>query len=287
MNVPELTASATPPTLDVENLSVTYARSRIKAVNGVDLHLSSGRLGIVGESGSGKSTVGRALMRLLPPSAKADAERMRFEGEDLLSLGERGYRKLRGKRMSLIMQDPRYSLNPVRSIGDQVAEAAGLHLGLRGKAAREAAAAMLERVRIRNVRTVMDLYPHQISGGMGQRVMIAMMLIARPRLVIADEPTSALDVSVRAEVLELLDELVREQNSSLILISHDIRMVASFCDEVAVMYKGRVVETIHDLAQAEHPYTRGLLSALPDPARPVRRLAVPDRKRLDQLEAQS
>ncbi|WP_460275810.1 ABC transporter ATP-binding protein [Celeribacter sp. ULVN23_4] len=272
------------PTLRVQGLSVRYGRGALKAVNGVDLTLSAGRLGIVGESGSGKSTVGRALMRLLPPSATVEADLMELEGRDLRKLNERGFRKLRGKDMALIMQDPRYSLNPVRSIGDQVAEAANLHLGLKGRAARNAAAEMLERVRIRNVASAMELYPHQISGGMGQRVMIAMMLIARPRLVIADEPTSALDVSVRAEVLELLDELVREQGSSLILISHDIRMVAAFCDEVAVMYKGRVVETIQDLSQAQHIYTQGLLSALPDPSNPVQRLHVPDRKRLEQLE---
>ncbi|WP_417280057.1 ABC transporter ATP-binding protein [Celeribacter sp.] len=275
------------PTLRVQGLNVRYGRGALKAVNGVDLTLSAGRLGIVGESGSGKSTVGRALMRLLPPSATVEADLMELEGRDLRKLNERGFRKLRGKDMALIMQDPRYSLNPVRSIGDQVAEAANLHLGLKGRAARNAAAEMLDRVRIRNVASVMDLYPHQISGGMGQRVMIAMMLIARPRLVIADEPTSALDVSVRAEVLELLDELVREQGSSLILISHDIRMVAAFCDEVAVMYKGRVVEMIQDLTQAKHIYTQGLLSALPDPSNPVRRLHVPDRKRLEQMEAQS
>lgn len=280
MNAPDPTALPA-PTLDVRDLTVTFARGCVKAVNGVNLHLASGRLGIVGESGSGKSTVGRALMRLLPPSAGVAASVMEFEGQDLRRLGERGYRKLRGRQMSLIMQDPRYSLNPVKSVGDQVAEAAKLHLGLRGRAAYTAAADMLERVRIRNVNTAMGLYPHQISGGMGQRVMIAMMLIAKPRLVIADEPTSALDVSVRAEVLELLDELVREHGSSLILISHDIRMVASFCDQVAVMYKGRVMETIEDLTQAQHVYTQGLLSAMPDPDNRVRRLAVPDRQRLE------
>lgn len=276
--------TAASPTISARNLTVRYARATTSAVNAVDLELSSGRLGIVGESGSGKSTVGRALLGLLPPSATVDADTLSFEGQDLRGVSERGYRKLRGKDMALIMQDPRYSLNPVRSIGFQVMEAAKLHLGLRGKAARDAAAEMLAQVRIRDVNTVMDLYPHQISGGMGQRVMIAMMLIAKPRLVIADEPTSALDVSVRAEVLGLLDALVREQGAALVLISHDIRMVAAFCDEVAVMYKGRIVETLRDMSQAQHPYTLGLLSSIPDPANPVGRLEVPDRDLLKKLE---
>ncbi|WP_445679583.1 ABC transporter ATP-binding protein [Radicibacter daui] len=276
--------NAAEPTLDIRNLRVTYARGIVAAVDGIDLQLAGGRLGIVGESGSGKSTVGRAIMRLLSSSARVEADRMMFAGMDLARLGERALRQLRGKQMALIMQDPRYSLNPVLTIGAQVAEAAHLHLGLRGKAAQQAGAEMLARVRIQNVARVTGLYPHQISGGMGQRVMIAMMLIARPRLVIADEPTSALDVSVRAEVLELLDSLVREQGSSLILISHDIRMVAAFCDEVAVMYRGRVVEKLAQLENAAHPYTRGLLAALPDPKHPVARLATLDRALLSQLE---
>lgn len=188
---------------------------------------------------------------------------------------------LRGKDIALIMQDPRYSLNPVLTVGKQIAEAARLHLGLRGGKARDAARAMLERVRISDPDRVMALYPHQISGGMGQRVMIAMMLLAKPKLVIADEPTSALDVSVRKDVLTLLDELVRENNSGLLLISHDIRMVAAFCERIIVMYSGRIVETLTRLEDAQHPYTRGLMAALPDPRRPVRRLAVLDRAKLD------
>lgn len=220
-------------------------------------------------------------MRLLPSSAHIAAGRLDFCGEPLMDRSERQMGGLRGKDIALIMQDPRYSLNPVLNIGKQVAEAARLHLGLSKKPALKTARAMLERVRIADPDRVMKLYPHQISGGMGQRVMIAMMLLAKPKLVIADEPTSALDVSVRKDVLVLLDELVRENNSGLILISHDIRMVAAFCERILVMYAGRVVETLSKLDEAKHPYTRGLISALPDPRHPVRRLKVLDRTLLD------
>lgn len=268
--------------IEVRNLSVTYARSTLRAVDGISFSLDRGKLGIVGESGSGKSTAGRAIMRLLPPAAKITADALKYGGEDILSKSPRQMRALRGNRISLIMQDPRYSLNPVQTIGKQVAETAILHAGLSKRAAHEAARAMLDRVRIRDVDRVMKSYPHQISGGMGQRVMIAAMLIAKPRLVIADEPTSALDVSVRAEVLELLDEMVRENGSSLILISHDIRMVSAFCEKIAVMYRGRVVEELSRLSEASHPYTRGLIEAMPDPRNPVRRLRVPDRTSFEQ-----
>lgn len=267
--------------LTVRNLNVNFARSTLKAVDGVSFTLCAERLGIVGESGSGKSTLGRAIMKLLPNSAKIDAEALEFAGKSLGRASERQMRRLRGNEMALIMQDPRYSLNPVLSIGRQVAEAAKLHLGLGGGEARKAAAAMLERVRIADVQRTMRLYPHQISGGMGQRVMIAMMLLAKPRLVIADEPTSALDVSVRGDVLKLLDELVTENNSGLILISHDIRMVAAFCQRILVMYKGRIVESLVKLEDAKHPYTRGLIAAMPDPRHPVKRLQVLDRTSID------
>ncbi|MGO6814709.1 ABC transporter ATP-binding protein [Rhizobium leguminosarum] len=272
------------PVLSVEGLTVRFGRGAVPAVSNVSFDVGRERVGIVGESGSGKSTTGRAIMRLLPPAAVVSAERMDLSGDPLLSKSERQMGALRGKDIALIMQDPRYSLNPVLSIGKQIAEAARLHLGLHKKQAHEAARAMLERVRISDPERVMALYPHQISGGMGQRVMIAMMLLARPKLVIADEPTSALDVSVRKDVLLLLDELVRENNSGLLLISHDIRMVAAFCERIIVMYAGRIVETLTRLEDARHPYTRGLIAALPDPRNPVRRLAVLDRTKLD-LEA--
>ncbi|MBB4574131.1 ABC transporter ATP-binding protein [Rhizobium sp. MC63] len=272
------------PVLSVKALNVRFGRGAVPAVSNVSFDVGRERVGIVGESGSGKSTTGRAIMRLLPPAAIVSAERMDLAGSPLLAKSERQMGALRGKDIALIMQDPRYSLNPVLSIGKQIAEAARLHLGLRGSQAQDAARAMLERVRISDPDRVMALYPHQISGGMGQRVMIAMMLLARPKLVIADEPTSALDVSVRKDVLLLLDELVRENNSGLLLISHDIRMVAAFCERIIVMYAGRIVETLTRLEEARHPYTRGLIAALPDPKSPVRRLAVLDRAKLD-LEA--
>ncbi|MGO4116276.1 ABC transporter ATP-binding protein [Rhizobium ruizarguesonis] len=274
------------PVLSVEGLSVRFGRGAVPAVSNVSFDVGRERVGIVGESGSGKSTTGRAIMRLLPPAAVVSAERLDLTGTSLLSKSERQMGALRGKDIALIMQDPRYSLNPVLSIGKQIAEAARLHLGLHKKQAHEAARAMLERVRISDPERVMALYPHQISGGMGQRVMIAMMLLARPKLVIADEPTSALDVSVRKDVLLLLDELVRENNSGLLLISHDIRMVAAFCERIIVMYAGRIVETLTRLEDARHPYTRGLIAALPDPRNPVRRLAVLDRTKLDLETAQ-
>ncbi|API51817.1 peptide ABC transporter ATP-binding protein [Rhizobium leguminosarum] len=274
------------PVLSVEGLTVRFGRGAVPAVSNVSFDVGRERVGIVGESGSGKSTTGRAIMRLLPPAAVVSAERMDLSGDPLLSKSERQMGALRGKDIALIMQDPRYSLNPVLSIGKQIAEAARLHLGLHKKQAHEAARAMLERVRINDAERVMALYPHQISGGMGQRVMIAMMLLARPKLVIADEPTSALDVSVRKDVLLLLDELVRENNSGLLLISHDIRMVAAFCERIIVMYAGRIVETLTRLEEARHPYTRGLIAALPDPRNPVRRLAVLDRTKLDLETAQ-
>lgn len=269
------------PVLSVRDLNVQFGRNGIPAVSNVSFDVGRERVGIVGESGSGKSTTGRAIMRLLPPSAKVSATGLELDGVPLLPMPERRMGKLRGKDIALIMQDPRYSLNPLLTVGKQIAEAARLHLGLRGNQASDAARAMLQRVRITDPDRVMAHYPHQISGGMGQRVMIAMMLIAKPKLVIADEPTSALDVSVRKDVLALLDELVRENNSGLLLISHDIRMVAAFCERIIVMYAGRIVETLSRLEDARHPYTCGLIAALPDPRKPVRRLAVLDRTKLN------
>jgi peptide/nickel transport system ATP-binding protein len=277
--------SAPDAILSVRDLSVRFGRSGLRAVDGVSFDLGTERLGIVGESGSGKSTLGRAIMRLLPPAAHLEAEKLDFDGADLLRRPEREMRGLRGNRMALIMQDPRYSLNPVLPVGKQVAEAALLHQRIDKREAYAKAAQMLAVVRISDVERVMGLYPHQISGGMGQRVMIAMMLLAKPRLVVADEPTSALDVSVRGDVLRLLDQLVRENNSGLMLISHDIRMVAAFCQRILVMYKGRVVETLTRLEDAQHPYTRGLVAAMPDPRNPVRRLQTLDRRAIDALEA--
>ncbi|MGL6208565.1 MAG: ABC transporter ATP-binding protein [Paracoccaceae bacterium] len=269
------------PMLDIANLTVRFGAGAVAALSGVTLTLGPERLGIVGESGSGKSTLGRAILRLLPRSAQITADRMRLASTDLLTATERQMQALRGQDVALILQDPRYSLNPVLTIGRQVAEVAYLHLGANRSEARALARAMLERVRVADVDRVMGLYPHQLSGGMGQRVMIAMMLMARPRLVVADEPTSALDVSVRQDVLRLLDGLVRENGSGLILISHDIRMVAAFCNRFLVMYRGRIVEELTHLEMARHPYTLGLIGAMPDPKSPVSRLRVFDRAVID------
>jgi len=256
------------PLLDVRNLHVDFvnAGAITHAVRGVSFTLGQEKLAIVGESGSGKSTVGRALLRLHPAKAKITAERMQFGDIDLQQVTEAQMRQVRGKRISMIMQDPKYSLNPVVCVGDQIAEAWLTHHPGQKKAAKAKVLEMLDVVRIRQPERVYHLYPHEISGGQGQRIMIAMMLITDPELVIADEPTSALDVSVRLQVLGLLDDLVKSRGLGLIFISHDINLVRSFCDRVLVMYAGRVVESIaaKDLDNAQHPYTQGLIHALPE-----------------------
>lgn len=254
------------PLLIVENLEVTFpARTVVRAVRNASFTLGRERLGVVGESGSGKTTMGRALLGLLPRSAIVTASRMSYEGKDLLSLTERDWQHLRGRRMSMVMQDPKYSLNPVKTVGKQINETAILHLGIDRQEARRRTLAMLEAVQIRDPELVYSLYPHQLSGGMGQRVMIAMMLVAEPDLLIADEPTSALDVTVQNEVLRILDDLVRERGMGLIMISHNLTMVSSFCDRVLIMYAGRIVEecAARDLHNARHPYTRALVAATP------------------------
>ncbi|WVT78064.1 ABC transporter ATP-binding protein (plasmid) [Sinorhizobium chiapasense] len=265
--------------LDVENLRIRYGGSATDAVRGVSFTLGRERLGIVGESGSGKSTVGRALLRLLP-GATITAGRLRFAELELLSLSEREMLKVRGRRMSMILQDPKFSLNPIRRVGDQVAETYLRHFKCSKADAGDKAIAMLEAVKIRDPKRVYDLYPHEISGGMGQRVMIAMMLLADPDLVIADEPTSALDVTVRLQVLNILDSLVRDRGIGLIMISHDLNLVRNFCDRVLIMYAGRIVETLAaaDLDNAQHPYTRGLLAAQPRIGGGRAPLAVLDRR---------
>ncbi|EEQ06976.1 Dipeptide ABC transporter, ATP-binding protein [Yersinia bercovieri ATCC 43970] len=256
------------PLLEVDDLRVSFVNGKqvTDAVRGVSFALGKEKLAIVGESGSGKSTVGRALLKLHPGSARIDANILRFAEVDLLRANETKMREVRGKRMSMIMQDPKYSLNPVVCVGDQVAEAYLAHHKVSRQEARDRVLSMFEVVRIRQPLRVYNLYPHEVSGGQGQRIMIAMMLITGPEMVIADEPTSALDVSVRLQVLAMLDDLVQERGLGLIFISHDINLVRSFCDRVLVMYAGRVVESIAacDLDHAQHPYTRGLLNALPD-----------------------
>ncbi|MBN9305241.1 MAG: peptide ABC transporter ATP-binding protein [Devosia sp. 67-54] len=255
--------------VDIDNLRVSFRQddgSFTEAVRGVSLSLGREKLGIVGESGSGKSLTGRALLGVLPPYARMSVERMSFDGLDLTSATPRVRRALRGGRMGMILQDPKFSLNPVMQVGRQIVEA--IRIGDRrisGAAARKRALAMLEAVQIREPERVFGLYPHELSGGMGQRVMIAMMLVREPDLLVADEPTSALDVTVRTQVLSILDELVTRRGMGLILISHDLNLVSRFCDRVLVMYAGHVVEDLQasHLHQATHPYTRGLLACLP------------------------
>jgi peptide/nickel transport system ATP-binding protein len=253
--------------LTVEKLSVSFPTRTglIEAVRGISFSLDRERLGIVGESGSGKSQTGRAIMGLTPPNALISADRLEFDGIDLLNAPQQLRRGLRGNRIAMILQDPKYSLNPVMSIGRQIVETLRTHEEVGKAEARDRALAMLEAVQIRDAKRVYDLYPHEVSGGMGQRAMIAMMLIAGPELLIADEPTSALDVTVQLDILGILDRLVRERGMGLIFISHDLRLVSSFCDRVIVMYAGRIVEELPatKLAHAEHPYTRGLLNCMP------------------------
>ncbi len=245
------------------------------AVRGVSFTLGQEKLGIVGESGSGKSVTARAILGLLPPAVQVSADLLRFDGLDVIGAHENILRQIRGKRAGLILQDPKYSLNPVMPVGRQIAEAWRVHKGGSRRIADQAALRLLEQVRIRDPERVARAYPHELSGGMGQRVMIAMMLAPDPELLIADEPTSALDATVQAEILRLIDDLVSGRGMSLILISHDLPLVSHFCDRVMVMYAGRVMEELSagQLARARHPYTRGLLNCLPSLVHPRDRLA--------------
>lgn len=253
--------------IEVENLRIQFKNDGkiTDAVRNVSFSLGKEKLGIVGESGSGKSTVGRSLLKLHPRSANVMADTMRFKELDLQHATEAQMQKVRGNRISMILQDPKYSLNPVVTVGKQITEAFLVHTKVSKTEAKERALAMLDAVKIRDPKRVYDLYPHEISGGMGQRIMIAMMMIPEPEIIIADEPTSALDVSVRLQVLAVLDDLVQQRGLGLIFISHDLNLVRSFCDRVLVMYAGRVVESIaaKDLDKAQHPYTQGLLASLP------------------------
>lgn len=253
--------------LQVEGLNVAFPSrdGPVRVVRDVSFSLGRERLGIVGESGSGKSQTGRAILGLTPASGTVAADRLTFDGIDLRHASAKTWRSLRGPRMSMIMQDPKYSLNPVMTIGRQIVEAYRRRGDATRADARARAVAMLEAVQIRDPERVFRAYPHELSGGMGQRAMIAMMLIADPDLLIADEVTSALDVTVQLDVLKILDDLVRDRGMGLIFISHDLRLVSSFCDRVLVMYAGRVVEEIaaRDLKHAIHPYTQGLLNCLP------------------------
>ncbi len=254
--------------LEVENLRVAFPNrdgTVSEAVRGVSFKLGRERLGIVGESGSGKSQTGRAILGLSAPEARVSADRLRFDGIDLLTCSPAERRSLRGRRIAMVLQDPKYSLNPVMRIGAQIAETLLAHQRLAKAEVQRRVMQALADVAIDDPERVARLYPHEVSGGMGQRVMIAMMLIAEPELLIADEPTSALDVTVQLQVLAILDKLVSQRGMGLIFISHDLRLVATFCDRILVMYAGRVVEEIaaSQLHAAQHPYTQGLLNCLP------------------------
>lgn len=253
--------------LEVRNLRVTFpsARGPVEVVKGISFSLGRERLGIVGESGSGKSMTGRSILKLIRSPGKVTADLLDFDGLDLLRQNDKQMRAIRGARISMIMQDPKFSLNPVMTIGAQIAEALLTHQRLGRGDIRQRVHTMLESVRIADPARVAKLYPHEVSGGMGQRVMIAMMLIPEPDLLIADEPTSALDVSVQAQVLDIIDDLVKRKGMGLIFISHDLNLVSSYCDRILVMYAGTVVEecVASELQHAKHPYTQGLLAAIP------------------------
>lgn len=253
--------------LDIEDLWVRFPTRQgvFDAVRGVSFSLGRERLGIVGESGSGKSMTGRAILRLIRKPGIVEASHVNLEGRDLLKLSEREMREVRGKQISMVMQDPKFSLNPVVTVGEQLMEAYLQHNSGSKSRARKMAVEMLENVSIRDAERVMRAYPHEVSGGMGQRIMIAMMLIPNPKILIADEPTSALDVSVQRQVLNIMDGLVKERGMGLIFISHDLNLVSEFCDRVLIMYSGRIVEVCeaNKLHQAQHPYTQGLLNSLP------------------------
>jgi peptide/nickel transport system ATP-binding protein/oligopeptide transport system ATP-binding protein len=258
------------PLLKIEGLRTVFRSSMgdIAAVDGVDLDVPRGRtLGIVGESGCGKSMLSLSVMRLVPPPGRVAQGRVLLDGEDLLLLSGARMRDVRGSKVAMIFQEPMTSLNPVHTVGAQITEAMRAHdRGASNAELRDRAIEALKRVRIPSPESRFGDYPHQLSGGMRQRVMIAMALACRPRLLIADEPTTALDVTVQAQILDLLRELQAETGMSIILITHDLGVVAEMADEVAVMYAGRVVEraTAADLfAGPQHPYTLGLLGSIP------------------------
>jgi oligopeptide/dipeptide ABC transporter ATP-binding protein len=259
----------TAPLLSVRDLTVVFrAEGRtVTAVDRVGFDVAAGEvLGVVGESGSGKSVTALAVMGLLPPAGRVASGEILFEGTDLLGLSARRMRDLRGRRIGMIFQEPMTSLNPVFTVGDQIVETVVHHERLGRTAARERAVDMLARVGIPSARQRMDDYPHQLSGGMRQRVMIAMALACSPRLLLADEPTTALDVTIQAQLLDLLNDLRREFGMAVVVITHNMGVIAEFADRVAVFYAGRVaeeapVETLFDAPA--HPYTRGLLASTP------------------------
>ncbi|ABC21606.1 ABC transporter ATP-binding protein [Rhodospirillum rubrum] len=255
------------PLLDVRTLSVDFPTRHglAAALRGVSFSVGREKLGIVGESGSGKSTVARAILDSLPPQARVSVEGLTFEGADLRTMPKARRAGLLGRRLSMVPQDPRFGLNPVISVGRQIAESYRLVGGHGRREARALALDALAMVKIADPRATYDRYPHQLSGGMGQRVMIAMMLAPGPALLFADEPTSALDSTTTGHVLETLHDLVSARGMGLVLISHDLDLVAAFCDRILVMNQGEIVESCRagDLSRVRHPYSRRLLAAVP------------------------
>ncbi len=262
-------STAGEPLLRVEDLRVVFGRGAesFTAVDGISFSVAPGQtVGLVGESGCGKSVTSLAIMRLLPARGNTVSGSVRFAGEDLLSLSDGQMRDRRGADLAMIFQDPLSSLNPVVALGVQVTEVLERHRGMKRRQARPVAAQWLERVGIPDPTRRLDDYPHQLSGGMRQRALIAMALACEPRLLIADEPTTALDVTIQAQILALLKDLVSESDTALIMITHDLGVVAGLCDEVNVLYGGRIVERAerHELfATPRHPYTGGLLASIP------------------------
>jgi oligopeptide transport system ATP-binding protein len=272
--------------LSVKDLKVTFATDDgiVRAVNGLTFDIKPGEtMGIVGESGSGKSVTALSIMRLIAsPPGRIEAGEIVFKGQDLLKVGEQQMRQIRGNKISMIFQDPMTSLNPVLTIGDQIAETIVLHQHKSNSEARKRAIEMLELVRIPDASKRLGDYPHQFSGGMRQRVMIAMALACDPELLIADEPTTALDVTIQAQILDLMRDLQKRLNSAIIMITHDLGVVAEVCENVLVMYAGNMIEygTADQIFnEPKHPYTWGLLESLP-------RLDERDRRRLVPIEGQ-
>jgi peptide/nickel transport system ATP-binding protein len=271
------------PLLEVRDLGVSFlrrGRTPVRAVEGVSFTVETGRtVGLVGESGSGKSVTARSVMGLLPRRGVAVTGDVRLAGESLTGLPDAAIREIRGRDVAMVFQDPMSSLNPVITVGLQLTEVLRRHRGMSPREARQEGVALLDRVGIPDPRRRMSSFPHQLSGGMRQRALIAMAVACRPRLLIADEPTTALDVTIQAQILELLAELVRDAGTALLLITHDLGIVAGVCDEVHVMYSGRIVESAsrRDLFRApRHPYTHGLLNSIP-------RLDVPRETRLEAI----
>jgi peptide/nickel transport system ATP-binding protein len=269
------------PLVEISELDISFATKagRVDAVRGVSFIMGRERLGIVGESGSGKSLTARSLLGILPANAQIRARHIVFDGVRVDAAGETEMRRLRGRRIGMILQDPKYSLNPLLTVSQQLCEMFAIHrLGGRAEA-KAKAVDLLRAVGFTDADRIMASYPHELSGGMGQRAMIAMMLMTDPDLIVADEPTSALDVTVKLKVLDTMDRMVRERRMGLILISHDLNLVAAYCDRILIMYRGRVVEKLDsaDLAAARHPYTRALVDSLPRLDRPVDRLKTLDR----------